>query len=327
MEQTPVIVGPTAGGKTGLAIALARALIARGQPAEIVTADAFQVYRGMDIGTAKPTIEERSGIVHHLIDLVGPRERFTASEWLGRAKAVIAECRRRQVVPIVVGGTHRYVKLLLDGMFEGPGADEALREELRAMEPAALRAELERVDPVAASRLHPNDIRRTIRAIEVFRLTGRTISEHQTQWDATEPGEDAAEGASVGAVAGEFRLIGLDWPTELINRRINARVRLMMDRGLLEEVRRLRSEGAFEAEAGQMNQAREAVGYKQLLAHLEGRCALDEAVERIKIDTRRLGKAQRTWLRRLRTTPKSVWIDAAEVPEAEWVGEGTWRRH
>ena len=327
MEQTPVIVGPTAGGKTGLAIALARALIARGQPAEIVTADAFQVYRGMDIGTAKPTIEERSGIVHHLIDLVGPRERFTASEWLGRAKAVIAECRRRQVVPIVVGGTHLYVKLLLDGMFEGPGADEALWEELRAMEPAALRAELERVDPVAASRLHPNDIRRTIRAIEVFRLTGRTISEHQTQWDATEPGEDAAEGASVGAVAGEFRLIGLDWPTELINRRINARVRLMMDRGLLEEVRRLRSEGAFEAEAGQMNQAREAVGYKQLLAHLEGRCALDEAVERIKIDTRRLGKAQRTWLRRLRTTPKSVWIDAAEVPEAEWVGEGTWRRH
>jgi len=331
MEQTPVIVGPTAGGKTGLAIALARALIARGQPAEIVTADAFQVYRGMDIGTAKPTIEERSGIVHHLIDLVGPRERFTASEWLGRAKAVIAECRRRQVVPIVVGGTHLYVKLLLDGMFEGPGADEALREELRAMEPAALRAELERVDPVAAARLHPNDIRRTIRAIEVFRLTGRAISEHQTQWDATEPGQDVAEGASAGGNPGsraaEFRLIGLDWPTALINRRINARVRLMMERGLLEEVRRLRGEGAFEAEVGQMNQAREAVGYKQLLAHLEGRCTLDEAVERIKIDTRRLGKAQRTWLRRLRTTPSSVWIDAAEVPEAEWggkaLGEGT----
>ena len=333
MEQTPVIVGPTAGGKTGLAIALAQALVARGQPAEIVTADAFQVYRGMDIGTAKPTVEERSGIVHHLIDLVEPRERFTASEWLKRAKAVIAECRRRQVVPIVVGGTHLYVKLLLDGMFEGPGADEALREELRAMEPAALRAELERVDPVAAARLHPNDIRRTIRAIEVFRLTGRTISEHQTQWDATEQGEDmvegASEGGSPGSRAAEFRLIGLDWPTELINRRINTRVRLMMERGLLEEVRRLRGEGAFEAEAGQMNQAREAVGYKQLLAHLERRCTLDEAVERIKIDSRRLGKAQRTWLRRLRTTPKSVWIDAAEVPEAEWVGKalGEGTRH
>ncbi len=329
MEQTPVIVGPTAGGKTGLAIALAKALFARGQPAEVVTADAFQVYRGMDIGTAKPTFEERSGIVHHLIDLVGPRERFTASEWLGRAKASIEDCRRRQVVPIVVGGTHLYVKLLLDGMFEGPGADEVLREELRAMEPAALRAELERVDPVAAARLHPNDVRRTIRAIEVFRLTGRTISEHQTQWDATEPGEGVAEGAIAGASAGEFRLIGLDWPTEMINRRINARVRLMMERGLLEEVRRLRGEGAFEAEAGQMNQAREAVGYKQLLAHLEGRCTLDDAVERIKIDTRRLGKAQRTWLRRLRTTSKSVWIDAAEVPEAEWVGKalGEGTRH
>lgn len=313
VEQTPVIVGPTAGGKTGLAIALAKALIARGQPAEIVTADAFQVYRGMDIGTAKPTMDERAGIPHHLIDLVEPRERFTASEWLGRAKAAIAGCRRRHVIPIVVGGTHLYVKLLLDGMFEGPGADEALREELRALEPAALRAELERVDPDAAARLHPNDTRRTIRAIEVFRLTGVPISRHQAQWDQPAPGEVAA--------ASEFRLIGLDWPTDAINRRINARVRLMMERGLLEEVRRLQSEGAFEATAGQTNQAREAVGYKQLLAHLERRCTLDEAVERIKIDTRRLGKAQRTWLRRLRTTPKSVWIDAAEVPEAEWVGK------
>lgn len=313
MEQTPVIVGPTAGGKTGLAIALAKALFARGQPAEVVTADAFQIYRGMDIGTAKPTVEERCGIVHHLLDLVGPSERFTASEWLVHAKAAMADCRRRHVVPIVVGGTHLYVKLLLDGMFEGPGADEALREELRALEPATLRAELERVDPDAAARLHPNDIRRTIRAIEVFRLTGVPISRHQSQWDRPSPAE--------GAAPSDFRLIGLDWPTDLINRRINARVRLMMERGLLDEVRRLRSAGAFECAAGQMNQAREALGYKQLLAHLEGRCTLDEAVERIKIDTRRLGKAQRTWLRRLRTTPKSVWINAAEVGEGEWVGK------
>jgi len=309
MEQTPVIVGPTAGGKTGLAIGLARALLAHGQRAEVVTADAFQVYRGMDIGTAKPTLEERAGIVHHLIDIVEPRDRFTASEWLARAKGVIADCRERGVVPIVVGGTHLYVKLLMDGMFEGPGADEALREELRAMEPSALRAELECVDPDAAGRLHPNDVRRTIRAVEVFRLTGVPISRHQAQWNRDEARSQEAE----------FRLIELEWPTELINRRINARVRLMMERGLLEEVRRLRDAGAFEA-AGQGNQAREALGYKQLLAHLEEHCTLDEAVERIKIDTRHLGKSQRTWLRRLRTTPRGVWIDAGALEEREWVG-------
>jgi tRNA dimethylallyltransferase len=299
LGQTPVIVGPTAGGKTALAIWLAQSLRSRGRPAEVVTADAFQVYRGMDIGTAKPTPQERAGIVHHLIDIVEPRERFTASEWLARATATIADCRERGVVPIVVGGTHLYVKLLLDGMFEGPGADEAMRELLRAMEPRELRAELERVDPAAAERLHPNDLRRTIRAIEVFRLTGTPISEHQAQWDTGEP-----ESAS------EFTLIGIDWPTDAINRRINARVRLMMERGLLDEVVRLRDAGAFADVPGtQGNQAREALGYKQILAYLGRRCSLTDAVERIKIDTRRLGKAQRTWLRRLRPTPGSVWVD------------------
>jgi tRNA dimethylallyltransferase len=272
------------------------------------------VYRGLDVGTAKPTREERRDVAHHLIDVVEPTESFSVKQWLTLAERAIAEIRSRAAWPIVVGGTHLYVKALLDGLFEGPGADEALRARLTAMSPAELRAMLEAKDPAAAARLHPNDLRRTVRALEVLELTGVPMSEHQKQWDA-------ARGPS------EFTLVGLEWPVEAINRRINARVRLMMERGLLEEVRRLRGEGAFEAEVGQMNQAREAVGYKQLLAHLEGRCALDEAVERIKIDTRRLGKAQRTWLRRLRTTPKSVWIDAAEVPEAEWVGEGTWRRH
>lgn len=292
----PVVVGPTAGGKSALAVELAGRLACAGRPAEILSADAYQVYRGLDIGTAKPSEAERGGVVHHLIDIVEPTERFTLHDWLGRAEEAIGACGARGVVPIVVGGTHLYVKALLEGLFEGPGADEGVRESLRAMGAAALRAELERVDPEAAARIHPNDERRTIRAIEVYRLTGRPISEHQRQWD---------DGGRVRAGA---RLIGLEWPTESINRRINARVREMMERGLLAEVR-----GLHEREEGSRlgPTAREALGYKQIVEHLEGRGTLEEAVERIKIETRRFAKNQRTWLRRLRTTPGSVWIDAA----------------
>ncbi|HEX2838793.1 MAG TPA: tRNA (adenosine(37)-N6)-dimethylallyltransferase MiaA [Phycisphaerales bacterium] len=295
----PVICGPTAGGKSALAVGLAIELRAIGVGAEVITADAFQVYRGMDIGTAKPTPEEMRGVPHHLIDLVEPTDRFTASDWLARAGAVIGDCRARGVIPIVVGGTHLYVKLLVDGMFEGPGADEALRAELNAMDPAALRAELERVDPEAAHRLHPNDIRRTVRAIEVFRLTGRGISEHQRQW-----GNEHLQSA--------YRLIVLEWPIERINPRINARVKDMLVRGLEDEVRGLWQRGVLGPTA------REALGYKQLVDHFEGRCSLEDAVERIKIETRRFAKNQRTWLKRLRMKPGSIVLDAGVTPADEW---------
>ncbi len=274
-------------------------LRALGVGAEIIAADAFQVYRGMDIGTAKPAPEEMRGVPHHLIDLVEPTERFTASDWLARARAVIDDCRARGVVPIVVGGTHLYVKLLVDGMFEGPGADEELRAELNAMDPAALRAELERVDPEAANRLHPNDIRRTVRAIEVFRLTGRTISEHQQQWGNEH-------------LHTECRLIVLEWPIERINPRINARVKDMMARGLEDEVRGLWHRGLLGPTA------REALGYKQLVDSFEGRCSLEEGVERIKIETRRFAKSQRTWLKRLRMRPGSIVLDAGVTSADEW---------
>ena len=310
----PVIVGPTAGGKSSLAVEVALAFAAR-QPslsapisAEILTADAFQLYKGMDIGTAKPTLAERKSIPHHLIDVRDPRDPapFTVHDWLHAAEAAIADCRARHTIPILVGGTHLYIQNFLTGMFQGPGADESLRAELRARGLASLREELERVDPDAARRIHPNDERRTVRALEVFRLTGTPISEHQKQWGA-ESRTDCV-------------LVILDWPTELINRRINARVKQMMSDGFLEEVRRLKSEGAF-AE-GANPQAREALGYKQLLAHLddraEKRVSLEDAVEQIKIDTRHFAKAQRTWLRRLRMTPGCVVIDAAATPAEEW---------
>ena len=299
--RTPLIVGPTAGGKSSLAVEVCRALAARGQPAEIVTADALQVYRGLDVGTAKPTEAERGGVPHHLIDLVDPEsdEPFSLHDWLGAANACIADLDRRGVLPVVVGGTHLYAKSLLDGVFEGPEPDEALRDELRAMEAGERRAELARVDPAAAERIHPNDERRTVRALEVYRLTGTPISELQQQWDAVKP-------------ASRYLLVGLDWPTDAINRRINARVRGMVEGGLVDEARRLWEAGALGGQAGQ------ALGYKQLVAHFEGRCSQAEAIERIKIETRRFAKNQRTWLKRLRRTPGSTWIDATAGDPSEW---------
>ena len=312
ITRFPVIVGPTAGGKSSLAVAVAHALktqhAARSTPhaptpaAEIVTADSIQIYRGLDIGSAKPTIAQQEGIPHHLIDLCEPDAStpFTVVDWLREAEAAIAAIKARGAVPIVVGGTHLYIKAFLEGMFAGPGTDEALRETLRAMGLPALRAELERVDPQAAARIHPNDERRTVRALEVFRLTGQPISGHQGQWDqGGKPRDDCV-------------LVGLDWPSEAINPRINARVREMLTLGLVDEVRSLHKASRLGP------QAREALGYKQILAHLEGRCTLDEAIEKTKIETRRFGKNQRTWLKRLRLTPGSLWIDAATTPAEDW---------
>lgn len=297
----PVICGPTAGGKSDLAVRVALRLIEQGLPAEVLAADAFQIYRGMDVGTAKPNQAERHGVPHRLIDLVEPEARFTVADWLAAAESEIERVRAGGGVPIIVGGTHLYVKALLDGLFEGPSSNPQIRSELGSLTPEALRAELERVDPGAAAKLHPNDLRRTIRAIEVFRLTGQPISRQQQQWDRGSPQRDAI-----------YLLVGLDWPVEAINRRINARVRGMFERGLLAEVRALWAGGRLGP------QAREALGYKQLVEHLEGRISLDDAAERIKIETRRFAKNQRTWLKRLRQYTGSSWIDAGATDPAAW---------
>ncbi len=296
LTRFPVIVGPTAGGKTGLAVALAHRLNQLGHgPAEVVSADSMQIFKGMDIGTAKPTPDEQEGIPHHLIDCVEPTEPFSVDRWLTLANQTIDDIRTRGGCPIVVGGTHLYTKALLEGLFQGPQADDALRSELAAMPPEQRRAELERVDPDAAERIHPNDDRRTIRAMEVYRLTGTPISEHQRQWDTGRTREDAL-------------LVGLVWSTATINSRINARVRIMVEQGLFEEVRALRDAGRLG------EQAAAALGYAQVLPALDGECTEADAVERIKIETRRFAKNQRTWLRRLRTTPGSVWLEPESTP-------------
>jgi len=315
LQPFPVIVGPTAGGKSAVAVELAGLLAASGRGnAEIVTADSMQVYRGMDIGTAKPTPAERRGIPHHLIDLVDPGEAFSVDRWLHLAESCIADVRDRGATPIVVGGTMLYIKALLEGLFDGPASDPALRAELQTMDPRRRRLELERLDPQAASRIHPNDARRTIRALEVFRLTGTPISQRQQQWDAGFRRPDAF-------------LVVLEWPTADLNRRINARVKAMMDAGLEAEARALWIAGKFNTEGGS---GREALGYKQLIAHFEGRTSLEDAVERIKIETRRFAKNQRTWLRRLAAQPGTLrvpMLGSSAVEAAQIVADQMFTRH
>ncbi|MEM9166296.1 MAG: tRNA (adenosine(37)-N6)-dimethylallyltransferase MiaA [Planctomycetota bacterium] len=284
MQPFPVICGPTASGKTAVAVGLALTI---GPVAEVVSADAFQVYRGLDIASAKPTQSERRGVPHHLIDVVEPEERFTVAHWLSMAEATIADIQKRGGVPIVVGGTHLYIKALLDGLFEGPEPDASVRAELASMPADQRRAELERVDPQAAARIHPNDQRRTVRALEVFRQTGTPITTLQSQWDRRS-GKQPPGGS-------DRALIILERETEDLNGRINARVKRMVADGLLAETRAL---------AGRLGPtAREALGTKQMLGHLKGERTLEQAIEQTKIETRRFAKNQRTWMRRLAATP------------------------
>lgn len=298
MVPYPVIAGPTAGGKSALAIRLCEALAHRGFHPEIVSADSIQVYRGLDIGSAKPTPEERQRFPHHLIDIVDPTQRFSVADWLTHAEHALDDIHARAAIPVVVGGSLLYVKAFLEGLFQGPDPDPDIRQAIRAMTQSQRREELARIDPAATARIHPNDERRTIRALEVFRQTGKPISELQQQWDAN---------TRTHAI-----LIGLDWPPPELNRRINARVMHMIRAGLVEEARELWNNNRFGPTS------KEALGYKQLIEHFERRSTLEDAIERIKIETRRFAKNQRTWLRRLRTTPRSHWINAAATPESHW---------
>ncbi len=279
MPQSLVILGATASGKTGLAVDTALALETHGG-ADVVSADSMQVYRGLDIGTAKPPLEERQGVRHHLIDICDPRDAFSVDHWLRACEEVLADVHASSRLPIIAGGTHLYIKAFLDGLFDGPPGDDQIRASLQRLTPAELRRKLEAADPEAAGRIHPNDTRRTIRALEVYELTGTPISALQQQWSQDRAHRDV-------------QVVAIEWPVQELNRRINARVRQMVDDGLVDEVRSLQSQGLLGV------QAREALGYKQVLTHLEGGAPLEDAIEQIKIETRRYAKNQRTWLRRL----------------------------
>jgi tRNA dimethylallyltransferase len=276
------IVGPTASGKSALALRLAEKM-----GAEILSVDSMQVYRGMDIGTAKPTAQEQRSVRHHLIDLVDPTETFTVARFVELADEIIADARRRDIPLIAVGGTPLYYKALFQGMFEGPGADDAIRARLRAAPSEELHRRLMEVDPPAAARIHSNDHRRLIRALEVYELTGRPISSFQTEWDSP-------------AARHEATWIGLSWEKDALNQRINARTKAMMAAGWLEETRGLL------ARYGTLSKtAAEATGYHELIEHLESRMPLDDAIEQIKISTRQLARRQMKWLRRF---PNVRWL-------------------
>jgi len=296
-----VILGPTAGGKTAVSIGLAKALPGGG---ECISADSMQVYRGMDIGTATPTIAEQDHVPHHLLNVADPSGGgFTVDVWLSMADAAAEAIDRRGSWPIIVGGTNLYVQAFLYGLFDGPDPDAQLRSQLEEMSLESLRNRLDDVDKASAARIHPNDRRRTQRAVEVFEQTGTPLSQFQTQWDVTKaPRRDAI-------------VIGLEWETEAINTRINARVKKMIGDGLVDEVQTL-------LETRQLGpQSAEGVGYKQVIDALEGRISLDEAIEQVKIRTRRLGKQQRTWLRRFRHLPGSTWIQATDSSTEDVVSE------
>ena len=289
MRPIILILGPTAGGKTSLSIELANRIEGGG---ECIIADSMQVYTGMDIGTAKPTAEEQSQAVHHLIDIADPRDDgFTVETWLTKANDSIEDVRSRGKWPIVVGGTNLYVQSLLFGLFDGPECNQEKRDELHAVPNPELLERLRKLDPEAADRIHVNDKRRLVRAVEVCEATGMPLSSLQAQWGKPMPREDA-------------RMIGLTWPVKTINRRINSRVRTMFDQGLLNEVEGLKDSLG--------KQASEALGYKQLLAYFEGKSTLEEAQERIKILTRRYAKQQRTWLKRFKILPSANFIDMDE---------------
>ncbi len=284
-----LLLGPTASGKTALSIELARALPHGG---ECVLADSMQVYRGMSIGTAQPSRSELDAAPHHLCGFVDPRSlEFTVRDWLDAAEEAIGGIRDRGRHPILVGGTNLYIRALLEGVFEGPGRNDALREELADVPAADLHDRLVLVDPESAARIHRNDHRRLVRALEVHASTGVPLSIQQKEWADTVRGRPDA------------RLVILDWPVEALNRRINARVKAMLESGLVEEVRGLQEDG------GLGTQAQEAVGYREILNHLAGRCSLADAEEQIKIRTRRYGKQQRTWLRRFSAVPGAIRLE------------------
>jgi tRNA dimethylallyltransferase len=309
-EPRPIVLlGPTAGGKSALAAGLAERL-----GGAVVSADSMQVYKHMDAGTAKPPAALRQRIEHHLIDIVEPTEPFTVADWLDQADRVIARLQAAGRVPIVVGGTNLYMKALLEGMFDGPGSDPAFRERLAAVPGDALHARVAQVDPDAAERISVSDRKRLIRALEVYHLTGRPITAWQRQW---------AEQRQ-GPYRYQPDIIGLRWPSEAINHRINRRVKAMFYPDSVEP--ELAAEAcpngeSLPAETERLEQARllgpqarEALGYKQVLRHLAGEWSLEDAFEQTKIQTRRFAKQQRTWMKRFRGV---TWLDAAAVePEA-----------
>jgi tRNA dimethylallyltransferase len=274
------LTGPTAAGKSAVGVELAERI-----GAEVVSLDSMALYRGMDIGTAKPTAEERGRVPHHLIDAIEPHEEHSLAQYVAAAQRCIEEIKGRGGEVLFVGGTPLYLKALLRGIFEGPPADwefrRRLQREAHQHGTESLHRRLAEVDPAAAARLHPHDARRLIRALEVFEKTGQPISRLQQQFE-------------IGRPATECRVFVLDWPRDELYARIDARVDKMFAAGLVTEVR-----GLLARPHALSRSAQQAVGYREVIEHLAGRRGLPETIELVKQHTRQLAKRQGTWFRSL----------------------------
>ena len=287
------LLGPTAVGKTEIAIQLAQRL-----NAEIVSVDSRQIYRGMDIGTAKPTSEEQQAARHHLIDCVDISEPFSVADYQSLADTAIADIQDRGKRVLLVGGAGLYFRAVVDGLFEGPGADTTLRERLEQeatqLGVDVLHERLRACDPASAERIHPNNVVRVIRALEVYELTGTPMSEHQQQWHQ--------ENQRYPFVA-----FCLTMPRALLYQRIEQRVDVMLANGLIAEVESLLAAGYARDTV-----ALRSFGYKELIAYLDGKCTYLDAVEQLKQNTRRFAKRQLTWFRK---DTRIEWLDRNLIPD------------
>ncbi len=297
MGRLIVVAGPTASGKTEMAIRLAQAL-----DGEVISADSMQVYRRMDIGTAKPTPEEQARARHHMIDVADPGEEYSVARYAEQADRCVEDVLSRGKVPVVCGGSGLYIEALIRGGGFSPGqGDSPLRRRLEQeweQDPAPLLAELRQADPESAARLHPNDRRRVLRALEVWRGEGRTISEHNRLSRQKPPKYQAL-------------WFGLrPQPRELLYRRINDRVSAMLERGLLEETQTLWRQGWLEGTAGQ------AIAYKETLGYLKGECSLEEAAELLRRKSRNYAKRQLTWFGHV---PDLQWLDYQNLQQYDAV--------
>ena len=278
------LAGPTAVGKSSAALLLAEQI-----GGEIISVDSMQVYRGLDIGTAKPTPAERARVPHHLIDVAELHEPFDAAKFCALANKAVAEIQSRGRTPIFCGGTGLYFRAYLEGIGDAPGSNETLRAELEATPVATLLAELERLDPVTFARIDRSNPRRVVRAVEVIRLTGKPFSEQRAAWNET------ARGADSGNV------FVLSRASEDLHARIHARVDEMFALGLVAETQQLLERGLE-----QNRTAMQAIGYRQVVEHLRGERSLAATVELVKIKTRQYAKRQKTWFRR---QPNVKWLE------------------
>ena len=291
------IVGPTAVGKTKIAIQLAQYL-----NAEIVSLDSRQIYREMDIGTAKPTPDQRGAVPHHLIDCVEVDQPFSVAEYQRLADAAITEIHGREKQAMAVGGAGLYFRSLIDGLFDGPGADAEIRAKLQREADEhgndTLHERLRQCDPETANRVHPNNRVKVIRALEVYELTGKPISALQQQWKTDEPRYP-------------FRAFGLNMPREILYRRIEDRVEEMVEVGLIEEVKWLLDQG-YPRDCVAM----QSFGYKELIEYLDGTRTFDEAIALLKQNTRRFAKRQLTWFC---NDSRIEWMDISQFSSMEGI--------